>query len=558
MERSPRQVYSAVRPKFFRVRGAVQLSASTLWLLRLGVFTFIASLYFLQLGAGALWDNSETTYGEIVKELFRTGDFLTLHFNFHPWLIHPPLWFWIAAASVRAFGLNEFALRLPSAAFGMLTALAVYLAGRRMYGEIAGLIAVLAAAGCLEWVMLARIAILDTMLVTCMTVATFWIFFAVHDRDRGAFWIAVVAAALGTLAKGPVAIVLPILILAGYWAWQTATHRPVRIFEGLPWLAGTVVYIAIAGSWFAAAALVHGAGFLSYYFGVSNVGRFLTPFENQPGPFWYYIPVVAAGFFPYIAFVPKAIKTAWQSGDDAARYLLVATILPFIFFSVAQTKLPNYIAAIFPSLGILVGRVVSDALERNDVKALRGALIVLPASLVLIAIVAVFYGETQVAGPFHALAPALELLAWFVIPPAIATWLVTYLTNRVWVAPVGLAVVMGGLIYAVIFSILPRAEAFKPMKGMAQTVMSYYRPGDQIGTAGLPGGISLLFYTDGDGVTWVGDSEDDAHPKDFFDQPARVLCVVRPQDAADFEQQGVKLWVLRREPKLWLVSNRPN
>lgn len=540
------------------MRGAVTFSASTLWLLRLGVFTFISSFYFLQLGAGALWDNSETTYGEIVKELFRTGDFLTLHFNFHPWVIHPPLWFWTAAASVWAFGLNEFALRFPSAAFGMLAAFAVYFAGRRMYGEVAGLVAVLAAAGSLEWIMLSRIAILDTLLLFCMTVATFWIFFAVRDRDRRAFWAAVIAAAFGTLAKGPVAIVLPLLTLACYWGWQSLSKRPARIFgAGLPWFWGTVVYLAIAGSWFAAAASVHGAGFLSYYFGVSNVGRFLSPFENQPGPFWYYIPVVAAGFFPYIAFVPKAIKTAWQSNDDTARYLLVSAVVPFVFFSIAQTKLPNYIAAIFPSLGILVGRVIRDALENNDVKALRGALIILPASLVLIAIIAVVYGETQLAGPFHALAPTLELLGWLVIPPAILTFVVTFVANRVWIAPVGLAFVMGGLIYAVIFAILPRAEAFKPMKSMAQTVMSYYKPGDQIGTAGLPGGISLLFYTEGGGVTWVGDAQYDARPKDFFDQPARVLCVVRPQDAALFAQQGVKLWVLRREPKLWLVSNRP-
>jgi 4-amino-4-deoxy-L-arabinose transferase-like glycosyltransferase len=540
------------------VRGAVGVSASTLWLLRLGVFGFVASFYFLQLGAGALWDNSEPTYGEIVKELFRTGDWLTLHYNFHPWLIHPPFWFWTAAASVWAFGLNEFALRLPSAVFGLLSAGAVYLAGRRLYGEIAGLIAVLAAAGGLEWIMLSRIAILDTMLLFCMTVATFWIYFAVSEGDRRAFWIAVVAAALGTLVKGPVAVVLPILVLAAYGIWTAIAHQPLRIFgAGLPWAWGTLAYIVIAGSWFAAATTVHGVNFLLYYFGVSNVGRYLAPFENQPGPWWYYVPVLAAGFFPYIAFVPTAMVAAWRSREDKARYLLAAAVVPFLFFSIAQTKLPNYIAVVFPSLGILVGKVIADALRTDDVKALRGALIVLPASLVLIALVIVFYGEAQLAGPFRALAPELALLGWFVIPPAIATFLVTFAVRRVWIVPVGLAVMMGGFIYAIIFSILPRAEAFKPMKSMAQTVMSFYQPGDKIGTAGLPGGISLLFYTEGRGVTWVGDAQYDAPPKQFFDQPTRVLCVVRPTDARKFEQQGVKLYVLRREPTLWLVTNRP-
>jgi 4-amino-4-deoxy-L-arabinose transferase-like glycosyltransferase len=540
------------------VRGDVPIPPSTLWLLRLGVFVLVGSFYFLQLGAGALWDNSEPTYGEIVKELFRTGNWLTLHFNYHPWLIHPPLWFWIAAGSVKLFGLTEFALRLPSATLGLLSAVAVYLAGRRFYGEIAGLIAVLAAAGSLEWIMLSRIAILDTLLILCTTVATFWIYFAIRDGDRRAFWYALFAAAFGTLAKGPVALVLPVAVLVCYWLWKAVLRQPARIFSaGLPWIWGVVVYLVVAGSWFAVATLHNGLGFLAYYLGVSNVGRYLSPFENQPGPIWYYIPIIAAGFFPYIAFVPKAIKTAWLARDDDARYLLLGAIVPFVFFSLAQTKLPNYIAVIFPSLGILVGRVIRDALATNDVKALRGALIFLPASLVLLALIAVFYGEAQVAGPFRALAPSLALLGWFVIPPAIATFFVTYYAKKVWIAPVGLAVMMAGFIYAVIFSILPRAEAFKPMKSMAHAVMSYYRPGDKIGTAGLPGGISLLFYTDGGAVTWVGDAEFDAPPKEFFDQQARVLCVVRPQDVADYARQGVKVWILKRMPTLWLVTNHP-
>lgn len=554
MRYSSRQVYYANHRNFIRVRGDGNLSAPALWALRLGVFTLVAAFYFTGLGAGALWDNSEPTYGEIVKELFRTGDWLTLHYNYHPWLIHPPLWFWTAAASVSLFGLNEFALRLPGALFGVASGIVVYIAARRFYGDIAALVAVLAAAGSLEWIMLSRLAILDTMLVFFVTIATFWIYFAIRDGDRKAFWVAVVAAALGTLTKGPVAIVLPVLVVLAFWIWSRA---PV-FGRGLPWAWGALVYLLIAGSWFAASAAVHGPTFLAYYFGVSNVGRFLSPFENQPGPFWYYIPVLAAGFFPYIAFVPKAVKTAWKSRDDDARYLLVSAVLPFVFFSLAQTKLPNYIAVIFPSLGIMVGRVFRDALASNDVKALRGALIFLPASLILLTIVIVFYGELQVAGPFRALAPSLALLGWFVLPPAILTFLITYAFNRVWIALAGLSAMMAGFIFAVIFSILPRAEAFKPMKAMATTVMSLYRGGDEIGAAGGPGGNSLLFYTEApDGVTSVGQAEYDARPTEFFNQRRRVLCVMRPQDYQDFKRQGVRMFVLDRTPKLWLVSNQP-
>jgi 4-amino-4-deoxy-L-arabinose transferase-like glycosyltransferase len=521
------------------------------WPARIAVFGFIALLSLIRLGAGSLWDNSETTYGEIVKELFLTHDWLTLHLNFAPWYIHPPLWFWTTAAFVRVFGLTEFALRLPSAIFGFLAALAVYRAGRRLYGESAGLVAVLAAAGSLEWIMLSRLAILDTMLLFFMTVATLWAYFAVFESDRRAFWIAVLAAALGTLTKGPVAVVLPLAVLAAACLWM----RTSPFGRGLPWAWGTLAYVLVAGSWFAAAAAVHGASFLLYYFGVSNIGRYLSPFENQPGPFWYYLPVLALGFFPYVAFVPQALKTAWQARDPASRYLLCSIIVPFVFFSAAQTKLPNYIAVVFPELGILTGRLFRDALQNDDVRSLRGALIFLPASLVLLTVAVILYGKTQLSGPFAAVQPQLALLAWFVVLAALATFAVTYVWRKVWVAPVGLSIMMAGFIAIVIFALLPRAEAFKPMKAMARTVMAYYRPGDTIGVAGLPGGLSLLFYTGGHGVTWVGDSDADARPRDFFNQPGRVLCVVRPSDYRLFAQQGARMEILVKTPGLWLVTN---
>jgi hypothetical protein len=92
---------------------------------------------------------------------------------------------------------------------------------------------------------------------------------------------------------------------------------------------------------------------------------------------------------------------------------------------------------------------------------------------------------------------------------------------------------------------------------MASTVMAHYKLGDKIGITGPPGGFSLLFYTQARGVTWVGFSNADERPADFFSQPARVLCVIRPDDVNELRRIGIRLWVLDREPKLWLVTNQP-
>lgn len=528
-------------------------AAAPLYAARAAVFGLIAFIYFVRLGAGSLWDNSEPNYGEIVKELLRSGDWVTLHYNFMPWFIHPPLWFWAAGASVALFGLNEFALRLPSAVCGLLTAFVVYRAGRRLYGEKAGLIAALALGTSLEFIVLSRLAILDTMLLLFSTIASLWIYFAIHDDDRRSFWIAVVAAALGTMTKGPVAVVLPALTLVVYALWARR-----RIFSNnLPWLAGVAVYALIAGAWFVVETITVGTAFIGSYFGMSNVGRFLAPFENQPGPWWYYLPLVLIGFFPYVAFLPKALKAAWQARGDAERYLLCSAVVPLVFYSLAQTKLPNYIAVIFPACALLVGRLFGEAIESNSLRSLRGALITLPVSLVVLTVALVLHGELKNPGPFHVLAPYLALLGWIVVPTAIATLIVTLALKRAWIAAVGLSLIMGGFAVALVGVILPVAEMFKPMKPFATTVMAHWRPGEKIGVLGMTGGISLLFYTDGHGITFINYTNADATPEIFFNQPARVLCVARPKDIADLRRHGIAVWVLARNQRVVLLTNHP-
>lgn len=511
---------------------------------------FLAALYLVQLGAGSLWDNSEPQYGEVVKEMLRTGDWLTLHKDLQPWFVHPPLWFWATALSAKAFGLSEFSLRLPSAVFGVACGYATYLAGRRTYGATAGVVAALALGISLEILVMARLAIQDTMLVCALVVATFWGWFALRDGDGRALWIAAIAAALGTLVKGPVALVLPGLTLLVWAAWT----KRWRSFAGLPWLGSVVAYLVVAGSWFAAEAAVNGSRFLYAYFGLSNVGRFLSPYENQPGPIWYYVPILIAGFFPFIAFVPQALARAWRSGEDG-KFLIAAAAVPFVFFSIAQTKLPNYIEASFPALAVMCGETIAAAIEARSIRPLRGALLVLLVAVVVIAAGVYVYGRAHASGLMAALGPSLALLGWLVVPIALLTFAVAAWLDRPSVVPIGMSAMMAAFIGVVVFAVLPQVEASaKPMKAMAAEVMRVWRPGDRICFDGVHQGFSLDYYTDGPPITSVGHNVDDVPPKRYFSVPAPAVCVVSPDAYADLLNRGIRLTVVDRRPTLWLVT----
>jgi len=88
--------------------------------------------------------------------------------------------------------------------------------------------------------------------------------------------------------------------------------------------------------------------------------------------------------------------------------------------------------------------------------------------------------------------------------------------------------------------------------------MDQWRPHDKIGVLGMNGGISLLYYTEGHGITFVGNSNNgDATPAEFFRQPARVLCLTRPKDLPDLRRQGIAVWVVARGPNMVLITNKP-
>jgi 4-amino-4-deoxy-L-arabinose transferase-like glycosyltransferase len=525
--------------------------ARTTKIIGVAIFVLLGAMYLIRLGAGSLWDNSEPTYGEIVKELFRSGDWLTLHLNYLPWDTHPPLWFWTAAGSVMLFGLNEFALRLPSAVFGFATAYATYRAGRRMYGDAAGLIAALAAGTSVEMIVLSRLAMMETALIFFMTVAFFWSYFALRDGDRRALWIAALAAGFGTMIKGPIALVLPVLVIVAWLLWTRGWSR----LRGLPLLGPTMAYVVIAGSWFAVASYYLGVTFLGRYFGSSNVGRFLHPFENQPGPFWYYVPVLVIGFFPFIAFLPQALQRAWRMHGDDEKFLLLCAAVPLAFFSIAATKLPNYIAVFFPALGILVGSVVGEAVRQNALRPLRPALVYLPAALVLFAVGIAIYGHQHFQGEMAALAPSLATLAWLVVVPCVLTAVLSAAIKRAWVVPAGLGLTMAGFVAALAFFILPAVETFKPMKAMAARLMTFDRPSDTVCFDGVSGGFSLLFYTEAGPVTSIGHDPTDVDPKKYFSAGRRALCVVSPDRYRDLVASGIQLTVLARDPKMYLITD---
>jgi len=453
------------------------------------------------LGAGTLWDNSETAYGEVAREVLLTHDWIVMHLNGAPWFVQPPLYFWIAAALARVLGTTAFALRLPSALATIAMGALVGAAVARTSSFRAGVLSAVVLSSSLMQAVVGRLAIMDALLDALVAGAIFAGYAALRTGERRAWIGAWAAIALGILAKGLVAPTLVVLVLAPWIVWETIAGT--RIKAPKPWvvIAGFAVGAAILLPWILALDSRAGGFAFRELVGHYTVGRYLGTIENQSGPVWYYVPVVILGFFPWVAFlVPAGVaalgEAARDRGGSLVRLALVWAVVPFVFFSFAHTKLPNYIALELPALAILVGLWFDAVVDRVDRRVALAFAALVPVTLVLVAVaVSAFSHDNRLTPELDALRPAFLALGGAMLAGSLACFGFLLLRRLSLLAPF----VLGASGIAVVLAIAlvgePIVERYKPVPKLASQIDRLRRPGDSVETVGVPGSNALVFYT---------------------------------------------------------------
>lgn len=321
-------------------------------------------LYAVRLGALPLVDRDEPTYGAISRAILQTGNWLTLHFQGAGWYVHPPLYFWLTAATATVLGWSEFTLRLWPAVFGAAGVVMTFAWGRLLGGLRTGVIAGLAMATGLQYFIESRMALLDTMLLFFLSLSLYGLYRAFEGHGRQWGYVGFAAMGLAILSKGPFGLIFPFLALVPYALWS----RRIRDFGRLPWLGGVIMALAIGGTWYVREAMAIGRPFVDQIFAYYTFTRFAGVVENQSGPVYYYLPFLLLGLFPWSLFLPAAAARLVVDRDDRGRFLLSWLGGVFLFFTVAQTKLPNYMMPLFPAVACAVALTL-DQLSRRAAAA---------------------------------------------------------------------------------------------------------------------------------------------------------------------------------------------
>ena len=349
-----------------------------------------ASVFFINLGQARLWDRDEPRNAGCAREMLERHDWVVPVFNGELRDHKPVLLYWFMMLAYSVFGVNEFAARFFSALFGLGTVAITYDLGRRAFRPEVGFWAALMLATCMMFPVAARAATPDSVLIF-FSAAALWLYAqafvlgtGARGRDRWAKGLALASYAamgLAVLAKGPIGFLLP----AGIIGLYHMVEEPLPRGEGLPrfarWLAGIreffrparivavvrrmfllpglFVTLAVAMPWYVWVGIRTDGAWLRGFFLTHNVGRFLHPMEDHSGPIFYYPLVLFACFFPWALFLISAlargIKTARSTDRDGkiVRFLLIWAAVYIGFFSLAGTKLPNYITPSLPAFALL-------------------------------------------------------------------------------------------------------------------------------------------------------------------------------------------------------------
>ena len=341
----------------------------------LAVIAATAILPGLGVQSLANWD--EAIYGVVTRE-FLAHPGLTLRYGDRLWFEKPPLAFWLMAASSSVFGLTEFALRLPSAVFGIAAVVLQYLAGRRLGGRTVGVLAAVLLLGVPQFVAYSRLAMTDVPLTSLGMLSVVLLLCA--DRRPSLMVLAGAAFGLAILTKSVAAF----LFLPGLLSIAVAQHG-VRFLRSREMGLATLVALGIALPWHIWSTVTYGRSFLDQYFGLHIVDRFLQPLEGHEGSSFYYFQTYFhnAGFLGpvHAAGIALAVGLAIIKRD---RLLAAASILPLAAFAIVSlqgTKIGGYLTPVYPAaaLAAAVGitRFVPNAGARTAVLAIA-TLLALP------------------------------------------------------------------------------------------------------------------------------------------------------------------------------------
>lgn len=524
------------------------------------------ALFFYRLDARSLWEIDEGMHAATAAEMVRTGDWLTPRFNGEPFFDKPVFFNWLTAVSLKLLGFTELAVRLPAALLGLGTVLATYLLGRRMFGSPTAFLGAAVLASSVMFVVLSRVVVHDMCLTFFLTVALGLFYAALFDPSaqegrRRKVYLALAWTAMGCaiLTKGPIGVVLSTGIALVFLLWI----REARLILKSQLVSGIVILLVVAGPWYLAMHLEH-PDFIRYFIVEQHLGNIggdaVNGTPRHEEPFYFYVPILLGGLFPWTFFLPAALFTQRPNRKTpegrATTFLWIWAGLTLLIFTVSTSKLPTYVLPVFPPLALLLGAAWVK-LMGDPARGVRRLFVGGAALLSAVGVGALV---------FALIAPPVELNVKYgvdlghitaicaVLAVGFGLALVLMLRRRYGPAQAAVALTLTAMFVATSVLVLPRVDPYRSTKEIVLRLDRELPPGeDFMYLAGIVGvADSALFYTDRKAVVMIGYDT----LEQFLASEERVYCFAKRGPLKAWSTPKCESFIVGEAGKRVVFSNR--
>ncbi|NNK92758.1 MAG: glycosyltransferase family 39 protein [Desulfobacterales bacterium] len=329
-----------------------------------------SGLFFVGLSKPVIIDLDEGAYAEVSREMYLDSEAIVPTFNGEDYFEKPPMLYWMQMLGYHLFGISTLGARFFNALSGVATILILYIGARGALGARTAFHASLILGSSFLFVYLSRVAMTDMLLTMFLTLCLVSSWYGVErtlngKNGTGLFWLGCLSAALAMLSKGAIGALFPILTALIY---LSLIGRLTLLFRKNWILPGAMILIVIGFSWYLLLGFVHpeGFGFMKELFLKHHLGRFTHSMEGHSGSVFYYVIILLVAFVPWFSYLPIAIihlpiRNGSEPGVRFLRLFIIYTLIVFLFFTAAATKLPNYILPALPGLSLCIAVLFNRA-----------------------------------------------------------------------------------------------------------------------------------------------------------------------------------------------------
>jgi len=323
-------------------------------------FALLGSLLFAGLGSPPVYMLDEARNAQCAREMMQNRTLIVPTFNGKLRTDKPPLHYYFMMLAYKLFGVSSFSARFFSAVFGLLTLIVVSLFTSKYLGSQTALLTTMILGSSTHFLFEFRLAVPDSYFIFFTLSSLFSGFIYLKDNKKRFLYAAAFFAGIGSLAKGPVAIVLPVIVLLIFVAYN---KKWKAVFN---WhiLGAFCLLLAVVLPWYISVHYATNGEWTKRFFLDHNLERYSTVLEGHGGFVLLPLLMCIVGLLPFSTFFVEAFrqrKVVFR--NDATLFALTTFLVIVVFFSLSATKLPNYAIPAYPFAAIVIGSYLSKALN---------------------------------------------------------------------------------------------------------------------------------------------------------------------------------------------------